>query len=943
MFEEFDARTKTKVIRDAGGTARVLSHTDQYVTTDAKSPQLAAHDYLSRYGRLLGLRQEHLKNLSRSIEREPTAGDVEYRYLSEKHQFDMSTVAFYQTCFGLPVWEAGLSVTMKHNPLRVVGARSTLHPKLAMKRPHGMDIARLKALDVKTLAKYLGLDGKARRGAPLSVNSQRFMIYQHDETRLRHVTARPPKTASGILSGAPSLPLPSVYSSIRDGRHYVVSAVHFGFDFPPIRPLYWVALIEAETSSVLLLRPFIDNVTGSVFQADPVTLAGGPGSKAGNAALNRLRSSVTLPGLAPPVKGTQALRGSNVRLSNVVSPKVAVPTKPAGRDFKFNARTNNFAAVNAYYNCDRVFRLVEDLGFSVASYFPGTNFPSPVDHRGHYDKNHPKGDEINAHCAGNTEGTGIGYTCFSLADTGNLKNPIGIACDWRIVLHELLGHGILYNHIGAPRFKFAHSAGDSFASIINDPDSKSPDRGATFPWLVGIPANAIRRHDRTAADGWGWAGVIARHPFDPDNDPGGYSTEQILSSTMFRFYRSIGGDSDDVATRRFAARMACHIMLGAIQTLTPATSPPDAAHFASALMKADLADWPAEGVSGGAYHKVIRWAFEKQGLYQLAGTKRPNNDMGAPPPVDVYIEDSRKGEYRFQSNYWNCQAIWNRRRKDGGTSHEEPVAGVTNYAYVKIKNRGSKSATKVVVRAFHSRPAAGRLFPDDWQPMKTAQLAAANVPPKSSAEILVGPFEWVPSPAGRDCMLMVASAVGDPSNIHNFSPGDSVPDWRLVPHDNNIAMRSARPLSSAIGTRLVKEFSNTSFQVKNPFNKRVRIAVNAILPSFLRKRGWKIAFGNAGVATFMLESGATRDVDIRLRAGRRYSTADVAKAKHPSIEFIARADGIVVGGISYLLWDKAKRPIKVKRGSRRLARSRTPLDAKSRATAKRRRQRHARH
>ena len=51
MFEEFDVRTKTKVIRTSDGTARLLSHTDQYVTTKAQTPRLAAHDYLSRYGR----------------------------------------------------------------------------------------------------------------------------------------------------------------------------------------------------------------------------------------------------------------------------------------------------------------------------------------------------------------------------------------------------------------------------------------------------------------------------------------------------------------------------------------------------------------------------------------------------------------------------------------------------------------------------------------------------------------------------------------------------------------------------------------------------------------------------------------------------------------------------------------------------------------------------
>ena len=477
-------------------------------------------------------------------------------------------------------------------------------------------------------------------------------------------------------------------------------------------------------------------------------------------------------------------------VADVITPVVAPPTRPAGSNFEFSARTDDFAAVNAYYNCDRVFRLVEDLGFPVASYFPGTTFPSPVDHRGHYDKKRPQGDEINAHCAGDPVGTGIGYTTFSLADTGNLAKPIGIACDWRIVLHELLGHGVLYNHIGGPRFRFAHSAGDSFAAIINDPGSKARDRGATFPWLVGIPASAQRYHDRTVADGWGWNGDFALHPFDNAKDPGGYNNEQILSSTMFRFYRSIGGDAKNITMKRFAARMTCHIMLAAIQTLTAATSPTDAAHFASSLMKADLADWPAEAISGGAYQKVLRWAFEKQGLYQLAGAATQNNNEGAPPPVDIYIEDGRHGEYQFQPNYWNCQAIWNRRRGDGGTRHEQPVAGVTNYAYAKIKNLGSRTATHVVVRAYQCRPSARLVYPGDWQRMQTARLAAADVPPHSSGEVVVGPFKWVPSRGGRGCMLMLATAAGDPSNIENFTVGDKIPNWRLVPHDNNIGQRN---------------------------------------------------------------------------------------------------------------------------------------------------------
>ena len=795
MYEEFDGRTRTKVVRDADGIARVLSHADHHVAVKAATPQAAAGAYLGRYGHLLGLKRQHLKNLTRGVGQDPTGAPVDYRFLREKSQFDVTTVAFDQTRFGLAVWEAGISVTMKHNPLRVIGARSTLHDKIEVKRPSATHVERAKAIDVETLAKSLGLAGVVRRGVPLTINAQKFMIFRYREaTRRRAITSA--KRAGRPSSGHPTLPLPPVHASIRDGKHYVVRAVYFSFDFPPVRPLHWVALIEVETSSVLLAYPFIANVMGWVFEADPATL-GGPTADAGNAALNRWRSPVKLEGLTAPVNGIQALSGTRVTVADVSTPKVPPPTKPAGKDFKYHARSNDFAAVNAYYNVDRIFRLVEDLGFPIADYFPGTTFPSPVDHRGHFDKNRPHGNEVNAHCAGNAFGTGIDYTIFALANTDDQKNPIGIAGDWRIALHELLGHGVLYNHIGNARFKFAHSAGDSFAAILNDPGSKAKNRGITFPWIVdGDP----RRHDRTAGDGWGWNGRIGLNAFDDALDSLGYNNEQILSSTMFRLYRAVGGDASALADKRFAARMTCHLLLAAIGSLTVATSPTDAAHFAAALSKADAADWPAQRFSGGAYHKVIRWAFEKQGLYQDAKEPKPNNKEGIPPPVDVYIEDGRHGEYGYQSNYWNCQAIWNRRRNDRGTAHETPQSGITNYAYVKIKNRGSKKATKVAVRAFHAPASAKLSFPGGWQPMHTAQRAAADVPPHSSAEILVGPFAWVPK-SRQDAMLMVVAAAGDTSNIDNLTTADSIPNWRLVPNDNNIAQRNTSVAAKPKGRR----------------------------------------------------------------------------------------------------------------------------------------------
>ncbi|MGC2123800.1 MAG: hypothetical protein WA652_13190, partial [Xanthobacteraceae bacterium] len=99
-------------------------------------------------------------------------------------------------------------------------------------------------------------------------------------------------------------------------------------------------------------------------------------------------------------------------------------------------------------------------------------------------------------------------------------------------------------------------------------------------------------------------------------------------------------------------------------------------------------------------------------------------------------------------------------------------------------------AAKVVVRAFQATASDEVAFPGDWQPMQTAQRTAAKVPPKSSSAIIAGPFAWTPAQPGRISMLMAVSAAGDASNIDNLTARDSIPNWRLVPNDNNIAQRN---------------------------------------------------------------------------------------------------------------------------------------------------------
>jgi hypothetical protein len=891
MHQHYDSATKTQVNTDEQGVVRGLVP-DEPVVSGAATAELAAQEYLEQHAELLGVEPAALENLTGAREAQPVDAGSEFRIHTEKQQFDTTTVAYDQTYFGLPVWEASVAVHVKHDPYRVVAASSTRHPDISVKRPPEAAIHRFKEIDEKMLAQLLGLGPASKAAKSLKITGTRLVVYQYDaDMRQPEAEAEAPAEDELVSHEHPTLALPPLPASIVEDGHYVSDVVHFEMGTSQFPTLNWRAIIDVATGAVLHLRPFIDDaVKALVFEEDPITTApSGPPPSATSALLNQKRVSVPLQGLSPPSNNSQALQGVIVKVSDMELPTVAPPTEPTNVDFDFDARTNDFAAANAYYHCDRFFRLVQGMGFNLATYFGPTPFPSPVDHRGFGGT----GNVINAHCLGLPGGTGISLTAFALADLGDLVHPIGIACDWRVVLHELGGHGILYPHVHSPNFGFAHSAGDSLAAILNDPISVAPDRFVTFPWV-----NIGRRHDRPV-NGWAWYGL---------NDVGGYSTEQILSTTHFRIYRSLGGDAAlplGLGSRDFAARFVSYLILRAVGSLTPATNPPRVDQgWVQALLAADLGDWTSEGHIGGAYGKVIRWAFEKQGLYQPPGTMPPVSTVGQPPPVDVYIDDGRHGEYQYQPVHWECQAIWNRRHPDGMTTHQDPVVGKTNYAYVKIKNRGTQQATNVVVKAFHANPTIGLVYPTDWKPMTTAQKTAPNIAPNNTAEKIVGPFKWKPSQVGHECMFMIVSAKADPSNVSNFSAGETIPEWRLVPHDNNIGQRNVTPVPFHNHKQWMQAVAKLRFTLKNPRRRAARMLLAPTLPRALTKRGWKLELlSGKGEpikrGTLKLSTGESRQIAMRLVPGEPFTAAEVAKWRDAVIRIEGYANGILIGGMTY--------------------------------------------
>ena len=761
--------------RDRNGNVFQLSHNFGRFPTDAlgitsQSPADLADEYVRTVGKYYGFENREMTSLGESITGDPKNEKSKLKRDSQKESLESIVITYQQTFRGLPVWNAYFNVIVSGTPPQVIASNSTVMRDVeiesSLRIPEIRNLA--KSLIPETLEDVLGVSNDA--GEDFSINSSRLIVYrfESDERYDRLAQVNDSTTASGwgAPTSTPFLQLPDVDSKIENGKYYIVREVLFSLILPDWGKLNWRAFVEAETNSVLYLRAFTASANCCVYLTDPITSTGRPLTAASPIAdLNAARDcNEPLLGLDPPVAGQQTLSGEFVTLVDTDSPSLNPPTESNPFDFEYDANSNDFAAVNGYFHMDRIYRMVRDFGFDVNTYFDGTTFPIPVDHRG-------KNSQVNASANGNTAGNGMEKYLYGLVQAGQ---SVGIASSYRVCLHEF-GHALLWDHVNWPNFGWAHSAGDTLAAILNDPGSNGPDRFQTFPFLAASTPFIDRRHDRDVANGWAWGG---------SEDDTQYGSEQILSTLMFRIYRVTGGDDNDENIQWFAARYLTYLILQSIRSLRSTTTNPEV--YVNALMRSDQLNPDFEGHPGGAWHKLFRWSFEKQGLYQPPGAPRNVTTPGAPPPVDVYIDDGRDGDYwPYQTDIGNAPDVWNRIAADSGLTHQSPAIGMINHLYVRVKNRGTQTARDVIVRAYQSVPGTDFEWPTDWRPLTTPRLEAGSI--ASQGDVIIGPFEWTPTQLGNVNILASVSATGDTSNAETVN--GPISNARLVPLDNNLAQR----------------------------------------------------------------------------------------------------------------------------------------------------------
>jgi hypothetical protein len=525
-------------------------------------------------------------------------------------------------------------------------------------------------------------------------------------------------------------------------------------------------------------------------------------------------------------------------------------------------RSNDASAIMAYWNVEQFFDRMRAYGIDPLDYFRIAPLPLEVHYRSGILPGPGKdGQTVNAQIRvkgfpDNFEGpipAGDAPTIemhLALADLSTRARkpwdganrspaePLGIAADARWVWHEI-GHVLLTTSVGELQFRFAHSPGDALAAIVSDPESMlatDPNwRGSTFPWVF-LP----RRHDRCVLQGWSWSGGL-HYALSQVEDVVGprrkaYWSEQILSSSLFRLYRSIGGDTmmagsndPDPHARRSASHYCVYLIMRGIQilgaSLVSPTNDPD--QLVSALIDADLntasstPSWQVvfppvfpQGAPdtftriGGCLPKVIRWAFEAQGLYRSF-----TNAPGYPPPVDIFVADLRPpseptpcgdivygpGSYNPVSLEWNP----NQGPQDPPPQWQADPAAIivspnTGEISVVVGNRGTAAATNVEVSVWWQEWPVQSPAPQ-WDPTTWAQCAlmgpgAPQTIPPSGGQATFGPFAAVPLPAGTRYLLIAQATC--PDDRANVDPATNSPCSQkptplidLVANDNNLGLR----------------------------------------------------------------------------------------------------------------------------------------------------------
>jgi hypothetical protein len=286
----FNLTLNVAVERDASGVVRSLEHLQQPYTLPAgiapPTTQALSRQYLMDVAEIFSIPTAMLQDLGAPLSDNPNPHlRPGLRFAAEKLLTQTTIVSYVQTVLGLPIWEAGFSISLLPEPFRGVSSVSSVHLAVDI-TPPSSEAPYLKPIDPAVLGRLLGLNGVSETvPAVPRINSTRLLVYRYVP-----VARFDPEVESPIqlFGGPPTLPLPPVPATIVSGHHYVIRECLFTSRIDNIGDVHWRTFVEVETGGVLYLRAAVSAAKGFVYLQDPMTALGGPLPTAPAAQLGRV-------------------------------------------------------------------------------------------------------------------------------------------------------------------------------------------------------------------------------------------------------------------------------------------------------------------------------------------------------------------------------------------------------------------------------------------------------------------------------------------------------------------------------------------------------------------------------------------------------------------------------------------------------------------------------
>ncbi len=179
---------------------------------------------------------------------------------------------------------------------------------------------------------------------------------------------------------------------------------------------------------------------------------------------------------------------------------------------------------------------------------------------------------------------------------------------------------------------------------------------------------------------------------------------------------------------------------------------------------------------------------------------------------DVWLRDDpgHTGPDAWPGAFWNSPDIWVRNKDDGGTAHQPPEYGQSNWFYARVRNRGTATVRHFVV-TFNVKQYAGTefLYPNDFLPCVAAASGFDLAPGASVILKARWPRSLVPPPSTHACLLATV-----------LTKGDQPVAGRHVWESNNLAQKNLTIVDLKPNTWFVLPFvvSNLQSVVGKRFN-----------------------------------------------------------------------------------------------------------------------------